>query len=389
MKKGKLFASISIILLAFVFSNINATDLQKSNDPQGESTKSFTVSKGGKLYVNVNPGDIKISTWDKNEVVVKVRGVEESELKNVSMTLSNNTVTVKYNPEWGWSDDVEFMFNIPVQFNVEAKTSGGDVKISSSITGEVEISSMGGDVSVQNVNGKATLSTQGGDVNTGNISGSLSLKTMGGDVKVGNVSGDYAKVTTMGGEITIGKVSSGINAVTYGGDIKIDGIGGDADIETMGGDISLKDIKGKVTMETKGGSITVKNCIGSLKANTYGGELDLRGISGSVDANSMSGDVYVEMNPSSGSKSRISTMNGEIELRLPSNAKADISAEIKGYGNWKYMKDEYSIDSDFPAKASTGESGKKITGEYTVNGGGATIILKSTNGSIKIKKSNK
>ena len=389
MKTRRLFTSISIILFAFMFSNINAAAIKKSNYPQGESTKSFTVSKGGKLYINVNPGDIKISAWDKNEVVVKVRGVEENELKNVSMTLDNNTVTVKYNPEWGWSDDAEFVVTVPAQFNIEAKTSGGDVKISSDITGDVEISSMGGDISVNNVKGKARLSTQGGDVSTGNISGSLSLNTMGGDVKVGDISGDNAKVTTMGGEISIGKVSSGIGAVTYGGDIKIDGIGGDAEIETMGGNIDLKDVKGKVKIETKGGNLSVKNCTGALRANTYGGEIELYGISGSVDANSMSGDIYVELNPSAGSKSRISTMNGEIELRLPSNAKADISAEIKGYGNWRDVKEEYKIESDFQSKSSAGEKDRRITGEYTVNGGGATIILKTTNGDIKIKKSNK
>ena len=97
---------------------------------------SFTVNKGGKLYINVNPGEIKISAWDKNEVVVKVSGLEEDEMENVEMSFRNNTVTVKYNPEWGWGEDAEFKITIPSQFNIEAKTSGGDVKIDADIIGD-------------------------------------------------------------------------------------------------------------------------------------------------------------------------------------------------------------------------------------------------------------
>ncbi len=377
--------SVGILLAAcalFTFTNA----AEKINDYQQERTKSFNVNKGGKLYINVNPGEIKITTWEKNEVVVKVRGLEDDEIDNVEMELKGNTVYVKYSPEWGWGDDAEFMITVPLQFNVEAKTSGGDVKLNSNITGDVEISSMGGDVSASDIKGQARLSTQGGDVKVGNIFGSLNLNTMGGDIRVGDIKGDYAKVSTMGGDINIGKVSSGIGATTYGGDITIIGIGGNADIETMGGNIDLKDIKGNVKLETKGGNLSVKNASGSIKATTYAGEIELFGITGSIDARTMSGNITAEVNPSSGSSSKLFSQNGEVDLYLPSGAKADIEAEIKTWGNWKYMKDTYSIESDFPAKESSSKREKGIEKFYSVNGGGAKIKITTTNGNININK---
>jgi len=183
MKTWRLTSAVIFMLITVFTAKAGIISTQSSYDSEQERTKSFNVSKGGKLYINVNPGQIKISAWDKNEVVVKVRGLEEDELENVSMTMSGNTVTVKYNPEWGWGEDAGFIVTVPSQFNIEAKTSGGDVDINSDISGDVEVSTMGGEISVKYIKGKTKLSTQGGDVKVGNVYGSLSLNTMGGEYK--------------------------------------------------------------------------------------------------------------------------------------------------------------------------------------------------------------
>jgi DUF4097 and DUF4098 domain-containing protein YvlB len=390
MKTRRLTTVLLLVLFSALLINTNAETKKSFSNPEQERTKTFNVSSGGKLYINVNPGNIKISAWDKNEVVVKVRGLENDELDNVEMELKGNTVSVVYNPEWGWGDDAEFVIAIPEQFNIEAKTSGGDVGISSNISGNVEISTMGGDISTRDVKGKAKLSTQGGDVKVGNIAGSLSLNTMGGDIKVGDVKGEFAKVSTMGGDITIGKVSSGIGATTYGGDISVSGVGGNADLQTMGGNIEIKDVNGKVQLDTKGGNISVKNANGSIKAVTYAGEIELIGISGSVEAKTMSGNINAEINPAAGSQSRLFSQSGEVELTVPSNAKVDIDAEIKSWGNAKYMKDTYSITSDFPEKESGDNNSKRsIKRSYSLNGGGSKISVTTTNGNIRINKAAK
>lgn len=387
MKTRRLTTVLLLVLFSALLINTNAESKKYFSNSEQERTKTFNVSSGGKLYINVNPGSIKISAWDKNEVVVKVRGLENDELDNVEMELKGNAVSVVYNPEWGWGDDAEFVITIPTQFNIEAKTSGGDVGINSNISGNVDISTMGGDISTRDVKGKAKLSTQGGDVKVGNIAGGLTLNTMGGDIRVGDVKGEFAKVSTMGGDIIIGKVASGIGATTYGGDISVSGIGGNADLQTMGGNIQINDVNGKVQLDTKGGNISVKNANGSVKAVTYAGEIELIGITGSVEAKTMSGNITAEINPTAGSQSRLFSQNGEVELTVPTNAKADIEAEIKSWGNIKYIKDTYSISSDFPEKESGDYNSKRsINRSYSLNGGGSKISITTTNGNIRINK---
>lgn len=387
MKTKKLIPVILFVLVSAVVLSAETVGIINLAQHEGEKTKSFNVAKGGKLNININPGEIKISTWDKEEVLVKVEGLEEDELESVEMKLKGNTVYVTYNPQWGWGGDAEFSFTVPSQFNVDAKTSGGDIKINSNISGDVDVSSMGGDIKAIDINGKARLSTQGGDIKAGNITGSLAANTMGGDIKIGDIKGESAKVNTMGGEIKIGKVSSELGATTYGGDIIIKGVGGNADLETMGGNIEVYDVKSKVKMDTKGGNLLVKNSSGSIQAVTYAGEIELYGISGGVDVKTMSGNIMAEINPSAGTKSSLFSQNGNIDLYMPSAAKTEVDAEIKTWGNWKYRNDDFKIESDFDSdKSITNEDKKGISKSYLINGGGSKINLKTTNGSISIIK---
>lgn len=375
-----------MMILITAASIITFGKATKSDDVQSnEGTKSFVVNKGGKLVVNVNPGEIKISTWEKNEVLIKVSGLDKDELKKVEMNLNGNTVTLKYNSDWGWGDDAEYKITVPSQFNIDAKTYGGDVELTSDITGDVELISNGGDLTTKNINGKAKLTTQGGDVKTGNVSGSLYLNTMGGDIKVGDIKGGPNTVSTMGGDIRIGKVSADLDAITYGGDINVNGTAGKVSLETMGGNISVVDANGKLMMDTKGGSLLVKNGSGSVKGVTYGGAIELINLSGSVDVKTIAGSISAVLNPSVDSKIQLVSQIGEIELSLSPSVKANVDAEIRAWGNWEYLKDLYKIESDFPSTDGKQSSSKKQERSFTINGGGAKIILKTNNGSIKIK----
>lgn len=375
----------TVFLGAILLTEFSNAHTLIQNEP--EQTKTFSVSKGGKLDVNVNPGEIKIFAWEKNEVVVKFRGLDKDELDNVDISLSGNTVYVKYNPEWGWGEDLEFNITVPTQFDIVTKSSGGDIDVVADIKGDVFLNTMGGDISSKNILGTAKLSTQGGDVKVGNVNENLTVNTMGGDISTGDVKGGFTKLNTMGGDIKVGRVSSKIDASTYGGDINISGIGGDAEVKTMGGSIDIKDVKGDVNMETSGGNLRVVNASGSIKAQTYAGEIELIGVSGSVDAKTMSGNISAELNPNSGSSSKLISQNGDVYLRLPSNVKASIQAEIKSWTNWKHSKNSYKINSDFPeSKTSDSEDERNIRKYYSVNGGGGKIFIQTNNGDINISK---
>ena len=65
----------------------------KSLSQDGHKSRSLNVSKGGKLEVRLDIGEIIIRTWDKNEVYVKYEDWdEENELR---ITQKGNTIEME------------------------------------------------------------------------------------------------------------------------------------------------------------------------------------------------------------------------------------------------------------------------------------------------------
>lgn len=381
MKKTKLFLITAVALI------LSANLMLAEGAPQ-ERTKSFSVSPGGKLSVSINPGDIMISTWDKNEVVIKIRGLDEEELNGVEMKQDGKNVSIVYRSDWGWSSDANFSVTVPSQYNLDLKTTGGNIIVQNNITGGVNSDSQGGELRIGDVNGNVNLNTQGGDVKTGNVSGDLSINTMGGDIRTGSLGGKNIKLSTMGGDVNIVKSASGLSVKTYGGDISIGDLGGSSDVKTYGGDISLANVNGNLNLETAGGDISCKSVKGNLKARTGGGDVSLGTVNGSLDVKSGAGDVSAGLVPAANSTSSISVGNGEITLYLPANAKTTVEAVIRVQGGWRSEKESYRINSDFQSNEyKSDDARKEIRAVYEINGGGSKVYLNTTNSDIFIRKS--
>src|SRR5690242_12038905 len=87
-------------------------------------TKSFPVSKGGRLVVTVNGGEIRITPWDKNEVHVAVFPGEEDDLDDLRMAENGAAVRIE-NFGGGSSDDTRYEINVPSTFDLDLRTSNG------------------------------------------------------------------------------------------------------------------------------------------------------------------------------------------------------------------------------------------------------------------------
>ncbi|MGA7836340.1 MAG: hypothetical protein WB996_00090 [Ignavibacteriaceae bacterium] len=381
--------------LLFVFILLFALSaLSNAQDGSVVKTKSFNVDKGGVLNVAVSSGDIFISTWNKNEVGIKIKADDNDILNNISTTLAGNTVKIKSDRSnhWNWSGNVSIFINIPTDFNTEINTMGGDVRQTGDLKGTATIFTAGGDVTIGNVTGRTTLKSNGGDITTGNIGNDLNLSTNGGDVRTGIINGK-ANINTMGGDITIKSAGSSTNVSTMGGDINIGNIGGKAQIKTMGGSIEVGKVSGNASINTYGGDISLSGAKGSIDATTYGGGIRMTNLIGSVNADTKSGDVYIELNPSENGASKIKSMNGNVTLYLPANAKVYVSATVlaRHYNKYEDEKDLSDlIRSDFGTQSqllTQDRKGDKIITKYSINGGGnSNIEIYTVNGTIEIKK---
>jgi hypothetical protein len=374
MKTAKLIMALFVLSAAslYVYASDNSV-----------VTKTFKVNKGGHLKVEIMSGDINIHTWNRNEVTVKVDGVDEEDRNLLNISQSGNTINVDFKGSGSWgNNDVEI--SVPEEFNLNLNTNSGDVNVNNNVTGTVQAYSAGGDISLKDVKGKTNVKTNGGDINTGNISGDLRLSTNGGDVEVGNITG-MGVVRTMGGSININNVSKDLDAKTFGGDIDLGSVGGNAKVSTMGGSISAGKIGGSADVHTNGGNIKLSGANGYTKAKTLGGNISLYNISGNIDASTASGDVYAELKPSGSGKTNISTLSGRIKLLIDPNAKATIHANVKMGGSEE--DHEKMIESDFPAQNYEKEKyGVEVNATYLINGGGDMINLSTINDRIEIRK---
>jgi DUF4097 and DUF4098 domain-containing protein YvlB len=88
------------------------------------------------------------------------------------------------------------------------------------------------------------ISTMGGDITVANAPAGASVKTMGGDIEITSVKRDV-KATTMGGDIEIKSIDGSASASTMGGDVTVTMVGDpasgkrDVELESMGGDVTL------------------------------------------------------------------------------------------------------------------------------------------------------
>jgi hypothetical protein len=266
--------------------------------------KTFPISPGKKLKMDVSMGDVMISGWDKNEVYIKVLGNEKAADKvEFEFNANENLVEVIAKKEgsfFNWFNggiSLRFEVKVPNRFNNKVHTSGGDIKISN-ITGTNTFKTSGGDIWIKKTEGELEVSTSGGDINLDENKGNISASTSGGDITAKTFDGDlYA--STSGGDIKLKGKNSKINAETSGGDIFLEYWGENKGIElsTSGGDIYIKvpaDFNANVKLASSGGDVSTEigvNNVKKVSSHKLEGELNKGG--SPLNATTSGGDVVV------------------------------------------------------------------------------------------------
>lgn len=127
-------------------------------------------------------------------------------------------------------------------------------------------------------------------------------------------------------------------------------------------------------IENTNGGIKVTEVAGNHELDTTNGRIELVRCAGSLDAATTNGGIAAELvKLSPGQKNSLSTTNGRIVVTVPANFAAEVDA---GTTNG-------SIKTDLPV-ATTRAGDNRLRG--TINGGGAPLRLRTTNGGIEIRK---
>jgi DUF4097 and DUF4098 domain-containing protein YvlB len=373
-----------ISLLFIVLSLAAACSAPATLAAGGDRIKMFTVGKGGMLDVTIRGGNIIINPWEKDEVAVRIRDVDDGEDPGIRMTQSGTTVLIEDTD--GSSDDFTLEVNLPSRFDVRLRSSSGDIEINGPLTGRLKGITGGGNIRLGNLGGSIDMRTSGGDITSRDTGGDLDLNTSGGDITMGTVSGN-ATVITSGGDIRVANVGKRIRASTSGGNIAIGDVGGEAIVSTSGGDITAGSVSGNASLTTAGGNVLLHGATGTVRATSAGGDLQLENITGTLEGSTAGGNVVAMLNPAKNGRSRLNTAGGDIRLFVPEGAKATINARIHIGGWWRSQKDTYEIRSDFAMeKYEKDEQSHEIRATILLNGGGEQVTLDAVSGNIEVRK---
>ena len=282
-----------------------------------EIHKEFAVKTAGKVTLEADRGAIEIRTGESDSVritvnrkVSRISKVEAEEIfKDHEITFDQTgdevIIRAKFKGNTGkiWNRrninlNVHYMVTVPRKYNLDVKTSGGNI-------------------SIPDIDGEARARTSGGNIDLGKIEGLVAAKTSGGSITLKGGAAS-AELETSGGNITVGEVAGHVMAQTSGGSIKINKSIGDVVAKTSGGGINLADVSGKLEAFTSGGSITARlsqQPKGNCSVETSGGSIDVQladSIRVDLDASTSGGRVTTDFPVEGGSnKSSLRTaING-------------------------------------------------------------------------------
>ncbi len=200
----------------------------------------------------------------------------------------------------------------------------------------------------------------------------VDLNTKSGSIKVNDLVGKVA-VATAGGSLTFGNIVGPVTGKTSGGSISLEGGDGPVNLRTSGGSINVGDVQGELDLHTSGGSINIGKVDGDIDAVTSGGAIHIDEAHGAIDARTSGGSITAYISQQPNADSQLRTSAGTITVYLEEGIGLDLQARTS-VGS---VKSEFPVNGKF--KAKKGMSGP-------INGGGPELFLRTSAGSVKIKK---
>jgi len=210
--------------------------------------------------------------------------------------------------------------------------------------------------------------TSGGNVALKDLAGNEDFRTSGGNIDAEHLAGTIIGRTS-GGNVSISDSRNDIDLQTSGGNMDARNCEGKIQLETSGGNVELRGMKGTIRATTSGGQVEGGQINGELYAHTSGGNVDLSDVSASLDASTSGGNIRVNFQ-ATGKYINLSNSSGDITVQLPGNQGMDlrISGErvhVTAMNNFRGDQDEQHIRG-------------------TVNGGGIPVKVDGNGGSVHV-----
>lgn len=277
----------------------------RADDENVIEKKVFKAYPGGKLKLEAPGSDVKVTGWDRDEVLVKISGGDKAkEYFEFRYSNEDGLFLVQIKKKGGfWSKMMEMDQGLlievfePKEFHTNIETAGGEIEFSG-IDGDTRLNTSGGDIKVHASQGRFVCSTAGGDIHMERVEGNVKCNTAGGSVRCLYIDGDVIASST-GGDIEVKSRDGRVDASSTGGDIQVtyDGENKGIHLNSTGGSITvvfLNDIKANLIINSIGGDIECNlNTTRLKKSSAFKFEAEINGGGPDIKASSTGGDVTI------------------------------------------------------------------------------------------------
>ncbi|MFF9776618.1 DUF4097 domain-containing protein [Streptomyces sp. NPDC013978] len=138
----------------------------------------------------------------------------------------------------------------------------------------------------------------------------------------------------------------------------VSGLGGRTEVKGVSGDTTLVGLSGPVRATTVSGSVEAQALTGDLRLSSVSGDLTvIEGSCPTVKADSVSGAIILDLDPTGGPTDiGLSSVSGEIAIRLPHPADAEVEANTAS-GTISNAFDDLRVSGPWGAHKVTGRLG--------------------------------
>jgi len=365
------------------------------NFPKLSAEKSGTIptKDGRSLRVNVELGNVQVFTDESAQISYRAIVEADSRDPGTEEFLRQFDFISRQTP-WGVALDgkvpwqgLRGRFSATIEIHVPRRYN-------------LEVSTGGGNIEVQDIDGRIRLTSAGGNINVGSVGGGDNSERARRDAtreksdRLKPVLLEAARIDTQGGHITVGDVAGTLRASTSGGHITTGNIAGDAVLRTGGGQIYARNIAGTAALDSGGGNIHIEGAGSSVTAD---GGIVLRQTDAPLRVTANHGGITAWLSDNSSPKtagdtlaqkprpaSQLSSTFGDIVLYIPRKMAASIDAIVEqGSGH------RIATDPSLPVKINCHDSvdaARTIHCEGLLNGGGERFHLKTVSGNIVLRQ---
>lgn len=167
-----------------------------------------------------------------------------------------------------------------------------------------------------------------------------------------------------------------IHAQTSNGKLCVQGLRCAFQAQSSNGSVRVDDVIGDVDITTANAKVVCDCTVGRLVARSSNGKIHVGDHRGALDASTSNGLIHAHLHELASEGVSLATSNGRIVLELPSHPDAEVDVRV----------DNGVIRSDFDLGGTSGDGGHNGRVRGRLGRGGATIRLRTSNGTISLRE---